>query len=305
MRILRKQRKAARIRWSIGIYTGPSPFALSSPESIRNPVLTERDVTDVNAIFVADPFLVREGSVWYMFFEVLTRSTKLGEIAVATSADGYDFTYKQIVLREPFHLSYPYVFKWENEYYMIPESRKTYSVRLYRAKEFPTRWSYVSDLLQGNFADTSVFRHADRWWLFTLDGEDVLHLFYAGDLRGPWSKHPRSPLIVGNPHIARCAGRVLQTDGRLIRFAQDSKPTYGSEVRAFDIIRLSEAEYEERQLEGMPGLKATGVGWNAAGMHQIDAHEIERGRWIAAVDGFGDPEALEQARPPADKMKNK
>src|SRR5262249_59679534 len=57
--------------WSIGIYTGASPFALSSPAGIVNPVLTARHVSDARARYVADPFLLRRESSWYMFFEVL------------------------------------------------------------------------------------------------------------------------------------------------------------------------------------------------------------------------------------------
>jgi hypothetical protein len=288
-RIIRRQKRAANARWSIGIYTGASPFALGSPENIKNPVLTARDVTDVVADFVADPFLVRDESLWYMFFEVLNAETKRGEIAVAISLDGYRFTYKQVVLREPFHLSYPHVFRWENSYYMIPESHEAYSVRLYRATVFPTKWAHVCDLLRGNCCDTTVFRHMDKWWLFTSDRNDVLRLYGAPDVRGPWAEHPKSPLIVGNAHVARCAGRILQTDGRLIRFAQDCAPIYGNQVHAFEITSLSDTEYEERPATDGPILKASGTGWNARGMHQIDVQEIRKGEWIASVDGFGDP----------------
>jgi hypothetical protein len=34
-----------------------------------------------------------------------------------------------------------------------------------------------------------------------------------------------------------------------------------------------------------PILEATGSGWNATGMHYVDAIEVETGRWLAAVDG--------------------
>ena len=115
--------------WSIGIYTGESPFNLAPPENINNPVLTARDVTDVTAEFVADPFMVKEGSSWYMFFEVWNSWDRQGDIGLAVSSDGVNWAYKQIVLNEAFHLSYPYVFKWKNEYYMIPETYQASSVR--------------------------------------------------------------------------------------------------------------------------------------------------------------------------------
>jgi hypothetical protein len=154
--------------WSIGIYSGESPVDLKPAKGIRNPVLTGKSVSDVPALFVADPFMVRAGRTWYMFFEVMNRQSRKGEIGVATSRDGLHWKYQQIVLAEPFHLSYPYVFGWENDYYMVPESFQAGAARLYRAVEFPTRWSFIGDLLTGPyFADSSVLRFDDRWWLFT------------------------------------------------------------------------------------------------------------------------------------------
>ena len=53
----RQARSAANdLMWSIGIYTGDSPFQLRAPANKPNPVLSQTDVTDVSAEFVADPF---------------------------------------------------------------------------------------------------------------------------------------------------------------------------------------------------------------------------------------------------------
>src|SRR5690242_233585 len=93
-------------RWSIGIYTGAGPLALGPAANAANPVMTARQVTDVPARFVADPFMVRAGKTWHMFFEVFRADTHRGDIGLATSADGFTWTYRQVVLHEPFHLSY-------------------------------------------------------------------------------------------------------------------------------------------------------------------------------------------------------
>ena len=74
-----------------------------------------------------------------MFFEVLRNDRPIGEIGLASSADGREWRYDQIVLREAFHLSYPYVFEWQNTIYMIPETLGANAVCLYEADEFPTK----------------------------------------------------------------------------------------------------------------------------------------------------------------------
>ncbi len=275
-------------KWSIGIYKGRSPFAFSH-EGVQNPVLTARNVEDISADFVADPFMVYEKNIWYMFFEVMNIETKNGVIGLATSTDGLKWKYEKIVLEEPFHLSYPYVFKWQEEYYMIPETTAVNSVRLYKSIRFPMEWSFVKTLLDNDvYHDPSIFYYADKWWLFAaVRTNGNLCLYYADALTGPWHEHPKNPIVSENPHIARPGGRVLVLNDQLIRYAQDDKPTYGNQVHAFQIIKLATTDYEEKTINENPMLKPSGSGWNKIGMHTIDPHKINEDLWIACVDGRG------------------
>ena len=47
-------------------------------------------------------------------------------------------------------MSYPQVFKWGDEFYMVPETVAAYEVRLYKALEFPFKWVFVKTLMKGN-----------------------------------------------------------------------------------------------------------------------------------------------------------
>jgi hypothetical protein len=280
---------ALHVEWAIGVYRGDSPFTLKAPEPNRA-VLTKTSVTDVPAEFVADPFMLQVGRLWYMFFEVMREDKRNGEIGLATSNDGVQWQYEGIVLTEPYHLSYPYVFQWMGEYFMIPESYIAGAVRLYTAREFPSRWSFVTELLSGPyFVDSSLLRFDGKWWLFTDASanarHDTLRLFWAEDLTTGWVEHPLSPIIKSDPQIARPAGRLIMFNNRAFRFAQSCYPVYGSRVRAFEITRLTTTAYQEKEIEPTPILKASGSGWNRSGMHHIDAHFAD-GRWIACVDGF-------------------
>lgn len=275
--------------WSIGIYVGESPVKFFPPDNIKNPVLTARDVTDVPASYVADPFMVRENDKWYMFFEVMMSGNRQGKIGLATSPDGFTWTYHRIILDEPFHLSYPYVFKWEDNYYMIQESTQSCSIRLYKAVRFPTEWSLVKILLRDvNYADPSIVYYADRWWMFASSlKNDVLRLYGARDLMGPWIEHPASPVINGDSRRARPGGRVIPFNGGLSRYAQDDFSAYGYQVRAFAITELTSSSYKEGEVKENPIIKASGAGWNSKGMHTIDPHKLGGNKWIACVDGNG------------------
>jgi hypothetical protein len=269
--------------WSIGIYTGSSPFDLKPSAEIRNPVLTRESVTDVSAKFVADPFMIRG----HMFFEVLTDTDK-GEIGLATGNNGLNWKYEQIVLREDFHLSYPYVFEWQDVVYMIPETLGANAVCLYQADDFPLRWSKAAKLIDGPCADPSIVRFNNLWWLFFCPvpyRHDTLSLYFAEELTGPWREHPNSPIIRGDKCRARPAGRILTLNDRLIRFAQDCVPRYGSRVRALDILELTTTTYVEVENAASPILQPGNQEWNGGGMHHVDAQQQPDGTWLACVDG--------------------
>lgn len=274
-----------RYKWSIDIYTGLTPLALEPASGARHPALTAGDVTDISGCSVADPFLLLEGGHWYLFFEVWNGDTDRGEVAFATSEDGLNWNYGAVVLREPFHLSYPQVFAWDGELYMIPETRQSESVRLYRATAWPGGWQCIRTLLHGPYADATILRYQSRWWLFAQRGLDECRLFSSDELEGNWREHPASPLWPGNRRRTRPGGRIISWDGRLLRFAQDGLPHYGSCLRAFEIDHLNEAAYGERELPESPILRASRSGWNAMAMHHIDAVPMQSGGWLAAVDG--------------------
>lgn len=274
--------------WAIAIYEGSSPLRPFRARGADLPAITAADVTDVPAEFIADPFMVRHGGKWHLFFEVLRRDTEQGDIALTTSADAKTWKYEGIVLDEPCHLSYPYVFNHDGAWYMIPETNELRAIRLYRATSFPKRWTFVADLLKGApFVDASIVRHDDRWWLFTsIVGDDVLMLYHAEALTGPWIKHPASPLVLGDANVARPGGRVIEHEGKVIRYAQDDYPVYGTMVRAFEVLELTPTTYRERPSPHNPILEPDGEGFNALGMHHIDPHRVGDGKWIAAVDGY-------------------
>jgi hypothetical protein len=275
--------------YSIGIYTGDSPFSIWPADGIDNPVLTAEDVTDIPAHYVADPFMVRVDNSWYMFFEILNAETNQGDIGLAISPDGFNWQYEQVVIDEEFHLSYPYIFNHEGNYFMIlyKEKRAT-GLGLYIADRFPANWSYVRTMLKGSYYDPSIFYYREKWWLFAEENHGFLHLYYADELTGIWAEHPESPIVRSNPNISRPGGRVLVTDDEVIRFAQGCYPAYGTNVQAFRIIRLTTSEYQEEEIPANPIITATGKGWNADGMHHMDAHRIGENRWIACVDGNRD-----------------
>ncbi len=65
---------------------------------------------------VADPFLWQHHSGLYLFYEVKNLAKGRGEIGVAQSTDGgATFKHLGVVLDEPWHLSYPFIFGYKGQ----------------------------------------------------------------------------------------------------------------------------------------------------------------------------------------------
>jgi hypothetical protein len=172
---------------------------------------------------------------------------------------------------------------------MIPESFGHGTVRLYKADPFPLRWAFVRSLFRARCVDPSVFYFDNKWWMFTCSNpcrHDSLRLYFANDLLGPWLEHPANPIVKADARKARPAGRVLVLADKIIRFAQDCVPNYGTQVRAFEITELTTTSYVETEHSNSPILTGSGAGWNESGMHHLDPHLLAGGRWLSCVDGI-------------------
>ena len=103
----------------------------------------------------ADPLLYRRSGTRYLFAEAMDLSAGKGRIEVCTLADDGTAGDWQVALEESFHLSFPTVFDWNGETWMIPETGSDHSLRLYRCREFPTRWELVQRFaVDGELCDT-------------------------------------------------------------------------------------------------------------------------------------------------------
>lgn len=203
----------------------------------------------------ADPCLVEAGGRRLLFVEEFPQDMGSDGIIVCLELrDDGSAERLGVALEEPFHLSYPQPFRWQGQWYMTVESGAARRVSLYRADDFPLRWTRVSDLIEGRACvDPTLHHHQGHWYLFANVSEsggstcDELFLFVADSPMGPFRPHPANPVVSDVRH-ARPAGRLFEHRGRLVRPAQNCGPSYGAEVAFREITVLSPTRYEERPL---------------------------------------------------------
>jgi hypothetical protein len=205
--------------------------------------------------FWADPFPLKVDGMYYIFFEDYVNEKGRAHISVVEVDENGIVAGPTEVLSLDCHLSYPFVFEWQDNYYMIPETGERHVVELYRCVSFPFEWRPEKVLLEANRPLDATLTEVDgTWWMFVnLEEEgvavnwDELHLYYAENLLGPWKPHARNP-IVSDVRSARPAGRLFWSNNVLYRPSQDSSLRYGYATTINKITELSPVAYNETEV---------------------------------------------------------
>lgn len=105
----------------------------------------------------ADPLLFSWQGRDYLFVEEFDRKKSKGQIAVAEVVDLSKRMVFKSIIAEPYHMSFPMVFEWNGEIYMIPETSANHSINIYHADSFPYEWKLLSSIkTQQPLVDTIV-----------------------------------------------------------------------------------------------------------------------------------------------------
>lgn len=202
----------------------------------------------------ADPHVVERDSKYYIFIEECLHDVEKGFISVIEMDKKGDYKQPVPILDRPYHLSYPFIFEHQNEFYLIPESGEHENIELHRCTRFPDQWEFVMNLMESEeAADTTLYFHEGLWWLFVnmpahrnVPKWDELHLFYAKDFRtSDWTPHPANP-IVSDVKSARPAGKLFSHRDKLYRPSQNCSYHYGYGMNVSEITTLNTEEYAEK-----------------------------------------------------------
>ena len=262
------------MNWSIKLYKSKGIFLKKQWSQLLHFGWFSRELDKFSGC--ADPFLFIHESNIYLFFEAIVNNK--GEIWAAEYNDGKLVSYNNII-SEKFHLSYPFIFKYEEAFYMVPESHEDYSVRLYKSSNFPFTWKLDHLLIhEKTFADTNLIISEGVFYWFTFDmGTNACRLYYVASLKGEWIEHIKSP--VG---FCRNGGDFIYHDNYILRPVQISKKSYGEGLKLMKIVVLSVEDYVEEEYINPFLEKRNGFSLN--GTHHISIANFKNNKLIA-VDG--------------------
>lgn len=235
-----------------------------------NKVLTIQDVEySSREGFVADPFVVTDNNDDYLFFEVFYRNPREKVVGSAKRVNDSEWEYEGIAIKnEELEYSFPYTFRHNSKWYMIPSIANTDGTRppltLYRAVDFPLEWTVESNFdIKG--VDPVVFHWNDDWYLICNDGSTTKLYFSDNLVSNDWSEHPTRPLNLESG-LRRMGGRPVKLNGSLYLMYQDGKYHYGEMVRCCQVIELDRRNFQQSEIINSPIVSAQyNQSWNHLG----------------------------------------
>lgn len=231
--------------------------------------------------YYADPFGWMENGKLKIIAEHYRYRKDKGDLSVFENGKAqHFFEYEK-------HLSYPFVFSYEDKRFILPECAQ--SGKLLLLDESKT----VRPALE-NFAaiDASPVYWNNRWWLFAsqegMYSNTELFVFHSDRPDGGWQAHANNP-VKCDIRSARPGGTPFVLDGKLYRPGQDCSTTYGAAVVIHEVTELSETQFSEQAVRRLE--PALNWKWNR-GLHTlsvVDEHTllIDAKRYAFNFDNFG------------------
>ncbi|KAB1158044.1 glucosamine inositolphosphorylceramide transferase family protein [Flavobacterium luteum] len=267
--------------WSIGFgESNTFPENISVEKNGKYP-LEQLKIFDDNTKFLADPFFLKVKDTFYLFFEH-KKIENHAEIGLLTSTDGKNYKYRGTALKEKFHLSYPQVFEYQKNYYMIPESQGSNHVLLYKASRFPFGWKVCDTLLKNiKLKDPTIYISDTLNIMLATDDKLTMYMYQADSLFGKWKLHKKSKVIMGSE--SRCGGRIFANKKGLIVPIQNSSNGYGFGVSLYNLT-FKNGDYTIKRVKPFFLKRHKNIKEFNAGMHQLDIQRIDN-KYYCVYDG--------------------
>lgn len=204
----------------------------------------------------ADPIPFFWGTNYYVFMEVFDKLKGKGYIGVSHLDSNGRLTNPKKIIEEPFHMSFPNVFIYRNQVYMVPECRASEQIRIYRMEgDEVERWSLYYAFNRKDITDIAVFKGANteiyflaseinkdnpyqaRLLLFEIDELNDLNKI---KIKLVWQQKDYN-------YSARNGGNFICKDGDWFRVAQHStKDIYGKFVTLNRVKKLNADGLDEK-----------------------------------------------------------
>ena len=263
--------------WSIGFRIVDTPLQKINPSNNIFSKDSLKKITNSSTRFLADPFLLYENGTYYLFFE---HQGKAGpaKIGLFQSSDGVNYSFEGNVIDETFHLSFPQIFKYKQDYYILPESAAINQVILYKAVNFPLEWKISDTLIKNIKLKDPAILISDSLKLITgIDENWDQQVFRSDSLLGEWEKDNMFKSRKGDE--IRPAGNFFSIGDQWYIPFQNNGEGYGTGVSLYKLDNNRFERIISRQLYKNDTIKDF-----SRGMHHLNVNNI-KGNYYLVYDG--------------------
>ncbi len=212
----------------------------------------------------ADPLLFEDAGRVFLFCEAFNKGEQKGELAVLEWNNG-KWMKPTVIISNNYHMSYPGVFKNNEKFYMIPESAECGKLELYMSNDFPYKWEKRCNIIDKvSFADPTVFEYEGTLYVYVWDETGGVYRGRVLRLNIDENRCEEVTTLSYSKNIARPAGPILKTNGKMVRPAQNSKRLYGESIFWYELHRglygfdekvIDELDAKQVKVDGFEGEK--------------------------------------------------
>ena len=94
----------------------------------------------------ADPLLFKFEANLYLFMESYEYKYQKGCIVYSVLMPDGTFSVPKVIIKERYHMSFPMVFEWNGDIYMMPETSENQSINIYKCLDFPEKWEKKAEI---------------------------------------------------------------------------------------------------------------------------------------------------------------
>lgn len=200
--------------------------------------------------WLADPFLFEKNGETYIFYEAYDLVENKGKIGYSLYRDEETPIEVNIIIDQPYHMSFPYIFKIKDDIYIMPETSADYRLLIYKSKAFPYKWELSKVIMNdGYVCDSIILQTGEQNFLVA---NEMFHNTPSGEQKSCYIKTLIAPLkadltIVGDSRLVlegdfgiRNAGDIITIGNEKYRIGQDCTDNiYGKGLVLFKIESIN------------------------------------------------------------------
>lgn len=181
----------------------------------------------------ADPFILSYNAKNIIVLaEEYDYSLKKGRLARLTiDRNTYELVDISIILELTTHLSFPMIFRYQGNTFILPENSASGKSILYSYDDKSHRFSEIGEIINKPLTDAVIFEHRDKIYMFATEvpneNGNKLSIY---ELSSDNFKATEMQQVVFDSCIARNGGIPLEYGTQLFRIAQDCNGDYGRGV---------------------------------------------------------------------------